>query len=377
MKSLNLNNAGLGLCIAAMLLVGCGAPSAPTDAVSLLPQSAGRPHRWHGVMPVSLASFFQGDATFAGRGLASLRPQAQKCGTTCGVWASEFGATALYRYAYLTSGSPLCSVPNVADVNDIDTQTKSTVYVPDGEDGTIKVFRYKASSNQCPDRPKSTIANGPASMPIGQPSDVVPLNQGSTLFVANIIDYISSRPYYGPGSVSVCNQRGCTNYTNAAITGYAGGVACCTTSGSVNYCYLSAEGGAASSPTGVLLYYPNCTGQSRQATGFVNPSTGGLAVDSAGNLVAISISNAMAYVYGGCPNCQLLFESSLIGQPIYGHFNTLGGLFVVGDAANGSLDLYSYRYSGGSGSFTYDRSITEGLNASETPEGAAFIGWHD
>jgi hypothetical protein len=373
MSGLSLSHRVLGVCIGATVLAGCGAQRASIDAASTLPLGAAQSRTWQGLTPVSLASLYEGNTTVARRVLLGSRQRPPKCGVSCGLWASEFGATALDRFTYGANAPPVCLVPNIAYVNDIDTiETKADLYVPDGGSDTIDVFHYSPRSDKCPKKPEYSILDGPANMPIGQPSDVVPLDQGSTFFVANIVDYTSSPPYYGPGSVSVCNQSACTNYSNPAITGYAGGV----TSDFSGNCYLSAEGGAPSSPFGVLLYYPNCTGPGEQTTGFVNPSTGGLAVDQEGNIVAISISDATAYVYKGCPNCQLLSKNGLMGSPIYGHFSVLGGLFVVGDAANGSLDFYDYYASGISARFTYLYSVTDGLYASETPEAAAFIGFH-
>jgi hypothetical protein len=361
--------------IAITLLTSCsGASSTPTNPPNFVPQGVARSRAWHGLKAVSLASLYQGSTALARLAVPALQPPPGKCSEHCGFWASEFGANGVLRYGYSGNVPPECSVPGVAYVNDVNSETKNYLFIPDGANYTIDEYYFRHADGKCPQRPRYSIPDGPLStMPIGQPSDVVPLNGGSTLFVANIVDYVSSPPYYGPGSVSVCSQsKGCTNFTNSAITGYAGGVACCTKSGSVSYCYLSAEGGAPNSPAGVLLYYPSCTGQGEQATGYVNPSTGGLDVDEDGNLAAVSMSDATVYVYGGCPKCQLLFKNPLRGLPVYGHFNTFTDEYVVGDAANGSLDVYEYSPSEG---FSYFYSITDGLYASETPEGAAFVGW--
>lgn len=65
-----------------------------------------------------------------------------------------------------------------------------------------------------------------------------------------------------------------------------------------------------------------------------------------------------------------------MGVPVYGHFDAFGIQYIVGDAANGSLDDYNYTLCHGCppyGYFKYHYSVTDGLYASETPEAAAYI----
>jgi hypothetical protein len=341
-----------------------------------MPQAAStRSKSWHGLTPVSLASFFEGSTTAGTRGsLLSQGPPPRRCPSRCWIFGSEFGGTTINRYTPGSNDPPNCDRLRATSVNGFGAAFKA-LYVPDGDTDSIKIFDTRRNGRVCPEKPDDSVIDGTPSQPFGQPSDAAGTRFG--MAVANIVTYSSTPPYYGPGSLTACTQSGfrgawtCTNYTNSAITGYAGGVACCSYVGSTYYCYLSAEGGPPSSPVGVLISYPNCSGSGTQVGGFVNPSTGGLDIDRDGNLVAISISDATVYVYSGCPNCQLKFKSRrLAGLPIYGHLDKFSAQFIVGDAANGSLDVYRYRLKKGLGHYLY--SITDGLEPNETVEGAVF-----
>jgi hypothetical protein len=112
---------------------------------------------------------------------------------------------------------------------------------------------------------------------------------------------------------------------------------------------------ASSAADTALTYFKGCAEPAQNATGYLNPSAGGLDIDNHGNLVAISDaspdehgvslqSSSEVYVYSGCnPKCTLVGGPfALEGGSLYGHLNKENTRFVAADHEYGQVDIYKY-----------------------------------
>jgi len=109
----------------------------------------------------------------------------------------------------------------------------------------------------------------------------------------------------------------------------------------------------------VLVYFHKCTGSGQLATGTMNQLTGGLFIDTHGNLGSID-TDGVLYVYSGCkPACSLVSQSTLIGDPELGGLDAKGENLVVGDINDWpKIDVYSYSpTSGATYSYSFNNEV--------------------
>jgi hypothetical protein len=336
--------------IAALLLAGCSANLAPSDA------PAGARSGAPAIVPVwsSPASLV------TGRRGALRRPRIVGREATAlqrkGLYASEFSSNQVFGYPYNDEeNSPrTCTITGVSSVNDVAVDGARNVIVPNGGNHTIRVYK---GPKRC-----GTLA-ATVKDPYGQPSDAAGPNALTEKFVvANVFDNRG-----GAGSLSICHvsktKGSCTvNLTNPSMY-QIGGVAMDT----AGDCWADATG-----PSGgtSLIYFASCSGAGEVATGFENADLGGLDIDSAGNLVSISATDGNVYVYSGCnPACTLVGGPfPLQNVAVFGHLNRQSNQLAVAAYVKGGIDVYSYNPAG----IAYLYSVTAGLEPSLDVEGAAY-----
>lgn len=342
--------------VAVGLLAACsGNMSSPTSSVPSNVGSAARAHdgsyldgrgrfvpvwsRLASVVPTELLP--KGPMPLNGR----VAPDAKRKG----IYVGEFFGTDVYGYPPHDSGNgpATCTESGVSSVNGLAVDGRGNLIVPNG--GTRQIFVY--GRKMC-GLLKATISD-----PYGQPADAAGPNALTKTFaVGNIFDTS------GAGSISLCKVSGCTaNLTNSNMYEIAG-----VAMDKHGNCWADAT-----NPSGAatLTYFQGCSGGGVAATGFNNAYYGGLDIDKAGNLVAISFATPSVSVYSGCkPACTLVGGPfSLNGEAIYGHLNKKSTIFATGDYANGEIDVYSYRPT----AITYQYSFNNGLSASLDVEGVA------
>ncbi len=267
-----------------------------------------------------------------------------------GIYVGAFFATDIYGYHAENEGNgpATCTESGASNVNDIAVDGVGDLIVPNGGTRQILVYKGKKMCGAL----KATISD-----PYGQPSDAAARHALTGRFaVANIFDTS------GAGSISLCTISGCTaNLTNSNMYEVAG-----VAMDKHGNCWADAT-----NATGVatLTYFEHCSGGGVAATGFNNTYYGGLDIDKAGNLVAISSSTPSVTVYAGCkPACTLVGGPfSLHGESIYGHLNKKSNAFVAADYQNGEIDIYRYSPH----HLIYKYSFNNGLAASLDVEGVA------
>lgn len=264
-----------------------------------------------------------------------------------GVYGSQYFAGKIngYKGGDPKNGPPVCSLTQSYAV-DIAADSKGNLIDPDS--GTNSVVVYKGP--QLCGVTLATISN-----PYGTPTDAASLDAAT----GNIV----VATFNAGSSIAVCSiKRGCyrdLKTPNVAVTGVA-----LAKNGD---CWAS---GSASTGTATLIYFKRCSGSGHAATGWKNTYTGGLDIDTEGNLVAIDAFTPQLWIYSGCnPTCTVVGGPfPLHGDSLFGHLNGTATEFVTGDYANGALDVYKYSIKG----LTYEYSINNGLTAGDDVEGAAF-----
>lgn len=204
----------------------------------------------------------------------------------------------------------------------------------------------------------------------GQPAAAYSQNAATgKIIIGEIINHITNT-----GDVLLCTiSGGCGKpLTNSSVTpdSLAAGVAIdkngnCWESG---YAFIN------SNNVPSLFYWPGCTGDALVAQGVSMESYGGLAIDPSGNIVATDFTSNI-YVYS-CKYskitkkkpgeaCTLLSTTPMEGESIFFNIGKDGNL-VVGDAAQGTVDVYTYSPSGS----TYQYSFDSGLIGQDVYGGA-------
>jgi hypothetical protein len=330
--------------VAIALLSACAA-SAPTTSPAAL-TSAGTQSSPESLVPLSQRP--SGPMALHGRPVFKAVPG--------GLYVSQFYSTSVAAYTRLNSSNnpPVCTIPGAIFPNDIASDDRGDVIVPNGGGHSIMIFK---GSGKCGNE------IGHIYDKYGQPTDVSTAD--ALTKVVAVANMHSARGYgHHGGTITLCTvSGGCTtnliNPNMATVVGVA-----MSKSGD---CWASAEN---SSGTPTLTYFQGCTGAGQTATGFENSAIGGLDIDNHGNIIALSSTDAQAYVYSGCnPDCTLVSGPfTLEGQAIYGHFNKQAMTFATADYQYGQVDVYRYEDS----QLTYMYSFNNGLSASNVVEGVAY-----
>jgi hypothetical protein len=339
-------------------VAGCAGNLSPQS--SSIPSAQSQAVRTHG--PVSLVSAWMLPSGAQRLNLPSgSEPAAKKAKS--GLYGSEFYSSASEAEGLINgypdpdkkNVKPTCSISGYA-INGWGIDNKGDLIMPTSStysaEPTINVY---AGPKLC-GKLLGSIPDGS-----GQASDAKSFDATTqSIYVGEIVNTNS-----GVGDIVVCSLKTstCGNpVTSPKITGYGGGVAI----DSKGNCWMSA---GTSTTTGfVLVYWKGCKGSGKVATGTKNAGLGGLFFDASGNLVSIDVSG-MLYVYKGCnPKCKLVSSSALKGASLFGNLNAAGDQLAVGDVTNSDIDVYSYKSSG----VTYSYSFNKDLEGTGYTEGGGF-----
>jgi hypothetical protein len=170
----------------------------------------------------------------------------------------------------------------------------------------------------------------------GYENDVASLNANKGKIVAAALP-----PFSLTGDVAVCyvGDASCTVLdTHRHIVGAAA-----VAIDSAGDCWAIVE--TLSGRRGSLLeYFKGCRQTGVRASGWVNPTGGGLDVDERGNLLSISAAyrGSSLYVYSGCkPQCvRIGGPFSLAHFPAFGRISRDNALFAT--TGQGFVDVYDY-----------------------------------
>ena len=282
---------------------------------------------------------------------------------TRGIYVSQFFGTDVLGYkpkANKANVPPICS-EYATSVNDVATDSKANLIVPDGGAAQVEVYQ---GPNLC------GPAASPASFPDsdGQPSGATTKNAlTDTIYVANIL--FASQTY---GGVSVCTLAGgCTStLSNPAVNDYAYSV---KLDKAGNLYFAGRVLVATSQYSAALILFKNGQGAGEVVPGYVNAYPGGLDMDNQGNLLAIDAhANGVGalYIYTGCPdNCTANGPWPLQAESVFGKLNRQNDRYYVGDFINGTVDVY--KYTGPKGGISYLYSFNNSLTVSGDVHGIA------
>jgi hypothetical protein len=267
-----------------------------------------------------------------------------------GIYVSQPGGVSGYSIHNRRNKPPICTVNNDSWGDGIAVDPYGNLIATNAPNGTITVYQ---GPRMC------GAAMGSISDPYGGPTDAASNNAATgKIAVANLFDKS------GAGSISVCTlSGGCnTNLTNSNMH-YVYGVAM----GRNGDCWADATN---SSGTATLTYFKNCRGSGQAATGFHNPSYGGLDIDAGGNLVTISSLTPAVYVYKSCnPACSLVGGPfAMEGLTMFGHLNKASTRLVAADYEANRVDIYVYSPS----NLQYAYSFSNGIYGSEEPSDVAY-----
>jgi hypothetical protein len=228
----------------------------------------------------------------------------------------------------------------------------------------------------------------------GQPADAYSQDSATgPIALGELLNYTSDQ-----GDIELCTVSGSSGTCGSPLTNSAEATEYCyeTTDSSevCDYpyvagvaidrkgdCYASGYTGTSYPWTPALFYWPApCTGDAIVASGVSFPTYGGLAIDSAknvvitdldGNLYVDSCKYTKAKVHKGVTTppsyaCTNLSTTTMEGESLFFGIGKEGHL-VAGDVENGTVDVYNYSPSGS----TYDYSFSNGLDSSDDVEAAA------
>lgn len=290
-----------------------------------------------------------------------------------GNYASEFrSSVGVFGYSPKPNKynqPPVCTPPGSRyNVNGIGSDEKGNLIVPGSSrpggnntaDWNISVYQGTAQPTIC----GGLLGSIPDST--GQPVDAASFNAVTMPIAVSEINFTTKR-----GELVMCSlgTMSCgAPVTSSAITGYSAGVAM-DASGN---CWLSTSKKVDNGiPSGFrLVYFAGCTGNGVAATGTSGQSSyGGLFIDNQGNIGSFDAFNSNLYVYSGCnPGCSMIGKFPMMGQSFYGNLNGSGGKLAVGDATNGSVDVYNYSLP----TVALRYSFNAGLNRSRNVESGIF-----
>jgi hypothetical protein len=329
MKTFSLGTDALGAGVAVALLAGCGVLRQAQD--DMQPP---------GAMPRTTIAMRA--AQRSGFGIPA--PVSAKSG----IYVSENLSSRSDVFGYAnnnrSNGPPICS-ENASSTYDLAVDDKGDLIVP--EYNAIAIFK---GPSVCGRKLGSLHTIWDDDYPVDATS---PDAETGTIAVGVIQDAGS-----GVGSIELCTLKsGCkTNLTHGSAMNLVFAVA------------MSKKGDcwASSATPTALTYFRGCSGSGQPATGYANPSAGGLDIDKNGNLVSISCavvscSTPALYVYSGCkPHCKKIGGPfSMQGASMYGHLNEDSSRFATADYQYGQIDIYKYAPMG----ITYTHSFDNGLSA--------------
>jgi hypothetical protein len=212
----------------------------------------------------------------------------------------------------------------------------------------------------------------------GQPVDAFSFDAANLPIIVSVIDDTTNL-----GEIVKCSlaKLSCgAPITSPAITGYSAGVE----EARNEDCWLAtAKRVDVGIPAGFrLIWFPRCKAtKAMVATGTSGQSFyGGLFIDESKNmegkgnrLGAFDAFDGVLHVYTGCkPQCVEYGREKLAGQSFFGGLNGASNRLAVGNASNGSVDVYRYDPETHFNHFALLYSFDGGLERSRLVESGIF-----
>jgi hypothetical protein len=271
-----------------------------------------------------------------------------------GIYVAQYFGSSVLGYTKNNSGNDpfICSISGVGTVNDLATDTKGNLIVPNAFSG-VNVYRGPQMCGPL----LATIAD-----PYGQASDAAAVNAATgPIVVGNI---------YGPGFVVVCTVH---SLTCAELTPPSAGIGEVAGVGMDKNGNCWADSYNAAFTAIELTYWAGCTGTGIAATGFKNFGYGGVDIDNSGNVVTIdwhADEYEDLWVYSGCKPARTSVSDNQLPESavIFGHIGRHGDRLVVAAYLKGQVDIYAYTPT----TLTYYYSFANGLDRSADVEGVAY-----
>lgn len=248
-----------------------------------------------------------------------------------GSWASGFFGVDVFGFPKNNSsnGPPTCELGDSGSVNGFGVDTKGDVIIPQAFSG-VEVYAPGCGS-----------LLGTISDIYGQAADAAAIDAvNGTIIVGHI------------GTVAVCTLSSltCTELSAPGLSGFTS-----VAMDKQGNCYAQGDN---VDDVIELWYWPGCSGTPSNPTGFSEPGTfpGGLDIDNAGNLVAISQENTSdavsgnSTVYSGCGTgtCTVVAGPTMLsptGSGVDQDYCRLGRQnerLICGDASFSQVDVFTY-----------------------------------
>lgn len=266
-------------------------------------------------------------ANAAARGEA---PTAANAKHDQGLYVTEMNGGRVYGFPIdnRRNKPPICALSGVHP-NDVAVDGHGNLIVPSSNaySGSVTIFK---GPEMCGKKV------GSVSDPFGEPTDAAASDDATT--GTFIVGSLVGPGGDNPGTVAVCTLKaGCTMSLRDGTAQTVGGVALAKNGD----CWVSAE---TVGYKAILIYHHGCAESGVRARGFANRYFGGLDIDDAGHLVAISSGDAKLYVYDGCnPRCKLVGGPfALKGSPFFGHLSASSTRLAVGRGSPSGVDVYAY-----------------------------------
>ena len=335
----------LGTGIAFALLAGCSANGSLSGALS----SGGNgtiPQAGHHLLP--LAAVPKSLIRYAPfRGVTA--PQS----ATRGIYVNEFYMTNNNVIGFpkneVNNGPPICSESTGANVNDLSTDGKGNLLIPNAFSG-LQIYQGPQMCGPLIytlNDPYGQASSAAANDALNGPIVVGQIGGGTTTGVA--VCTVSS---------GTCKTLSSPNMSSLAAVAMD----------KAGNCYADAFD---SSGHVGLWYYAGCnTGgvELGSANGFNEPYYGGLSVDNRGNIVVVSLFNASfttpstVTVYSGCitGTCTVVGGPfNVNGESIFGHLGRQNQRWVTINISTSMVEVYAY--TGHGTGLTYLYSFNNGL----------------
>jgi hypothetical protein len=261
-----------------------------------------------------------------------------------GIATAQFAATGtspwyVYPKNNAANGPEVCSNAG-SGINGVGADSQGDLIVPNGLSG-ISVYAPPFTASSC-----GTLLG---TIPVtGQVEDAAAINAATgpfltatnsgVAYLCQLPSTCTALPSAGQGGsfTQVAMDKNGNCYTEGYNANFSGQI-------------LVVYSGTSAAP---------CTGSGFVASGFTQASIGGIDVDNAGNIVAISlgvpssVSTWKGCATGTCTPIQA--STALTGESVYGHVGKQQQRWVTGDVTNNDVEVYSYSPATGVGKMLYN-----------------------
>jgi len=251
------------------------------------------------------------------------------------------GAVLGYRGSEKDNRGPVCNIP-VLNVSSISTDPRGNLMTIDGNDATVIVYGGTALCGQM----LGSVTDG-----LGTPVDAASLDAAhGRIYLAQ-----PNGEYHRHGSVAVCTlSGGCTSKLRAdALRGNLFDVTVDANGGVYAVGYTTVHDHHTT-----MVYWANGAGPGVQITAYKNTYTGGLNIDSSGNIIALDYTDV--WIYSGCPAaCVAHGPFPLMSPSGRASLDVRNNTYEVSNFSFGRVDVYAYN---GTAGITYEYSYDRGMS---------------